>query len=160
MIHYYDPTTSDACIGIIPNPGDTVILTGTKIHSEPAKYRGCMLSERFVRECDFHFWFDDEDPAVDIYTVPMVEVGGFDSHGGLFAGMDDFTIGRGEPMYYIDAYGKCFLITEDSGEFLSLGQSWRQHMTPSDAIEVFSSKAEARRKYNIKDMKCPGEDEI
>ena len=152
MTYYYDTTDLPGCIGILPDPGDKVVFAGTEVHMEPSRYRGA-LSDRFARECDFHFWFDDEFPAVNLYTVPKIQVGGYDSRGGLFACIDSFSVHRDTPMYYISASGSCFLIAPDGREFLERGMSWQKDLLPSDAIEIFSSKEEAKKKYNIRDLK-------
>lgn len=151
MTCYYDLTGADGGIGILPEPGEIAVLTGVVLHTEPAKYRG-EKSDAFIRDFDFHFWFDDEEPEVTLYAVPRIEVGGYDSEGGLFAGSIDFTLSRAKPMYYIDKDRRCHLITSDSREFLAMGRSWRERMTHTDAIEIFPTKEEARKKYNICDV--------
>lgn len=149
MTHYFDLSELGGCVGIFAGPGDMVVCTGMQLHTEPAKYRGCEPAQRFARENDLHFWFGDERPEVPIYAVPKIEIGGYDSRGGLFAGSPDFTLSQAEPLYYIDRAGRCFLITADSREFSGLGLAWRERMVPTDAIEVFSSLEEARERYNI-----------
>lgn len=157
MTRYYDDSGIPGCIGIIPNPGDTIIFTGTQIHIESAKYRG-EQSERFARECDFHFWFDDEKPELEIYTVPKMEVVGRDSCGGLFVCNGGSFLREEEPMYYLDQKRRCFRIAQNSRKFLDCGMKWRDSLIPSDAIEVFASKEKAKKKFNIIDLKEPLED--
>lgn len=149
MTIYFDLSDLGGCVGILANPGDTVVCTGTQVHTEPARYRGREAAERFARENDLHFWFGDEAPQAPFYTVPQTELGGYDSRGGFFAGSLDFTLNGEEPMYYIDREGKCFLITAHSREFAGMGHSWRERMVPSDAIDIFPSLAAAREKYDI-----------
>lgn len=150
MTYYFDLSDLGGCVGIIANPGDKVILTGTQVHREPEKYRGCELAERFSRENDLHFWYGRETPNLSVYTVPKVELGGYDSRGGMFAGCQDFTLRDAEPLYYIDRERRCFLITADSRTFSGMGRMWREQMVPTDAIEVFSSQAEAAQRYQIR----------
>lgn len=153
MKFYVDTTGEDGCFGILfTNPENTAVHTGTLVHTEEEKYRGHELAERFARECDFHFFFKGEE-LPKLYTVPQTEIGGFDSQGGLFAGSYSFTLRKQEPMYYINREGKCFLITEDSSQFLDMGLSWREKMVESDAIEVFANRAEAEQEYRILDWK-------
>lgn len=149
MTYYLDLTGENGCCAILfANPEHTVVHVGTTIHTEEEKYRNHELALRFAEECDFHFFFrGDELP--ELYTVPKTEVGGCDSRGGLFVGSHDFTIRDPDPMYYIDREGNCFLITQNSSEFLDMGKSWREKMVPTDAIEVFASRGEAEKKYRI-----------
>ncbi len=148
MTHYYDLSKLSGCVGIIADPGDRVVCTGTQIHTEPGEYQQLELTRKLAEENDFHFWFD-EGPKLAIYTVPKTELGGYDSKGGFFAGCMDFTLREKEPMYYIDAQRRCWLITTDSGEFLTMGASWREKLVPTDAIEVFDSYEQARTRYPI-----------
>lgn len=149
MTHYFDLSDLSGCVGIIVSPGDTVVCTGTTVHTESAKYRGCEAAERLARDNDLHLWYDDERPDVSIYTVPKTEIGGYDNRGGLFVGCMDFTLWQEKPMYYIDREGKCFLITQDSRKFQGMGLSWREKMVPTDTIGVFASLAEAGKSYQI-----------
>lgn len=149
MKYYVDLTGEDGCVGILfTNPENTAVYVGTTVHTEEEKYRGHELAERFARECDFHFFFKG-DQLPELYTVPQTEIGGYDSRGGLFAGSYNFTLRELEPMYYIDREGKCWLVTEDSSQFLDMGLSWREKMVRCDDIEVFANREEAERKYRI-----------
>lgn len=153
MTFYIDLTAEGGCVGILfTNPENTAVYTGTTVHTEDEALRGHPLAERFAKECDFHFFFR-EDGLPELYTVPKVEVAGYDSQGGLFAGSNHFSIRDPEPMYYIDREGKCFLITEDSSKFLDMGLSWREKMVPTDTIDIFSNRAEAEQKYRIWEWK-------
>lgn len=148
MIWYFDLSELGGCVGILANPGDQVVYTGTVFHTEPVKYRGCEAAARFARENDLHFWFG-EKPELDIYTVPKLEIGGFDNLGGLFAGSPGFALGEAEPLYYIDREHRCYRITGDSREFPGMGMAWRERMVPTEAVEAFESLERAREKYTI-----------
>lgn len=152
MKFYIDLMAEGGCVGILfTNPENVAVYTGTTVHTEDEALWGHPLAERFALECDFHFFFKgDELPK--LYTVPKTEIAGYDSEGGLFAGSYHFSL-RDEPMYYIDRDGKCFLITPDSSNFMDMGLSWRDKMIPTDAIEVFSNREEADRKYKIWEWK-------
>lgn len=149
MTHYFDLSNLGGCVGIIASPGDRVVYAGTQIHREPVKYRGSAPAERFARENDLHVWFDDEEPDIEIYTVPKTGIGGYDSTGGLFAGSPDFSFRDGEPMYYIDRERNCYLITENSRDFPDMGLAWREKMVPTDAVEIYSSREEAMEAHEI-----------
>ena len=142
MTYYFDLTRLDGATGIIPNPGDTIVLTGTGLHREPAKYRGCEAAVRFAEEQDLHFFYDDEHPELPLYTVPRMEVGGYDSRGGLIAGSPHFGLREMVSLYYIDRERKCLLIP--GGEnFPELGDGWRERLVPAGEVQVFASYAEA-----------------
>lgn len=150
MKFYIDLTGMDGCVGILfTNPEHKAVYVGTTVHTEAEALRGHPLAERYAKECDFHFFFRG-DTLPGLYTVPYAEIAGFDSRGGLFAGSDSFSF-RGEPLYYIDREGNCFLITENSSDFLDMGLTWRERMVPSNAIEVFDSRETAEQKYRIWD---------
>lgn len=148
MTYYIDLTGEDGCVGIaFTRPENKAVYVGTTVHTEEAKLRNHPLAERYARECDFHFFFKG-DELPELYTVPKTEIAGYDSRGGLFAGIGSFLL-RDEPLYYIDRSGKCFLITRDGGTFLDMGLTWREKMVPVDSIDVFSSRAEAEKTYRI-----------
>lgn len=148
MKYYIDLTASDGPMAILfTDRENEAVYVGTMLHTEDAKLRNHPLVKRYAAECDFHFYFDgDEMP--ELYTVPQTEIGGYDSHGGLFVGGQVFSF-RETPLYYLDRERNCFLITENSGELLNLGMEWREKMVPTVAIEVFASRAEAEQKYKI-----------
>ena len=81
---YCDMTTEPGCIGILPEPGTELILTGVELHTEPAKYRMLPLALRLAEECDVHVWFGDERPEKPFYTVPKTTLFAHDSRGGHF----------------------------------------------------------------------------
>lgn len=147
MTCYFDLTCLKSCTGIILAPGHQAIFTGTRIHTEQERYRDCELAQRLERENDLHFWFG-ETPRIDVYTVPKMELGGYDSRGGWFAGCPDFSL-EAEPLYYIDRDRRCWRITDDSRKFGDMGLSWRERMVPAEQIRVFASLDEARAHYPI-----------
>ncbi len=147
MTCYFDLTLLNSCTGVILSPDHQVIFTGTQIHTEHERYRDCELALRLEQENDLHFWFG-EAPRIDVYTVPQMELGGYDSRGGWFAGCPDFSL-EAEPLYYIDRNRRCWRITEDSREFGEMGLLWRERMVPAEEIRIFASLDEAREYYPI-----------
>lgn len=148
MTFYFDLTMLKSCTGILVGTEHQLICTGTGIHTEDRRYRGCEAALRLEQENDLHFWFG-EVPRIGLYTVPLTEIGGYDSRGGYFAGCPDFSLGDG-PMYYIDREKNCWRITENSREFASMGICWRERMVPAPEIRVFGSFGEARERYPIR----------
>ena len=147
MTFYLDLTQMKGCTGLILNPEHRAVFTGTQIHTESERYRDCEPAQHLERENDLHFWFG-EKPRIDVYTVPKMELGGYDSRGGWFAGCPDFSL-EAEPLYYIDRDRRCWRITDDSREFGDMGLSWRERMVPAEEIRVFASLDEAREHYHI-----------
>ena len=148
MKYYIDLTTSDGPMAILfTNRENEAAYVGTTVLTEAAELRDHPLAKRYAEECDFRFFFRGDD-LPELYTVPKTEIGGYDSHGGLFAGRDGFDL-RDGTLYYIDRDRKCYLITKNSSKLLEMGMNWRKTMVPTDDIEVFADRAEAERKYKI-----------
>ena len=148
MKYYIDLTSSDGPMAVLfTHREHEPVYVGTTVHREAAELRDHPLAKRYAEECDFRFFFHG-DELPELYTVPRTEIGGYDSRGGLFAGSPDFAPGE-ERLYYIDREKRCFLITENSGEFLKMGLNWREKMIPTDTIRVFASRAEAEETYKI-----------
>lgn len=147
MTFYLDLTQLKGCTGLILSPEHRAVFTGTQIHTEAEEYRDCEPARRLAQENDLHFWFG-KAPRIEVYTVPKMELGGYDSRGGWFAGCPDFCL-EAEPLYYIDRDRRCWRITDDSREFGDMGLSWRERMVPAEEIRVFASLDEARAQYPI-----------
>lgn len=139
---YFDLTLLKQCTGILAGPGTEVILCGTRIHTEDERYRDSEPALRLERERDLHFWFG-KTPRIDIYTVPQMELGGYDSRGGFLAGSPDFSLGAGERIYYIDAQRQCWQLPE------GLIPGWRERLIPAPEIRIFGSFEEARKSCPI-----------
>lgn len=146
MTHYFDLSKLSGCVGIVADPGDRVVYTGTAVHEEPAEYRDTALARKLEEENDLHFWFG-EGPAAPFYTVPQTELGGYDSEGGFFAGCPDFSLREGAVLYYIDRERRCWKI---KGEFPGRGTAWREAMERSGDLEIFDSFEAACGCYPIR----------
>lgn len=149
MTYYFDLSELGGAVGILLDPGHQAVFTGAQIHTEPAKYRGIAAAEQFARENDLHFWYDDAPPALSVYTVPQMEIGGYDSRGGLFAGSPYFGFREASSLYYIAPDKSCYLITKDSSLFREMGDSWRERMVRAEELKVFASLEEARAEFPI-----------
>lgn len=146
---YCELTKQDGCVSVIAGPDREVVFTGTRVHWEPEKYRH--LAAPF-EENDFHFWFGNSEPEAPVYTVPRTVLCGYDSRGGYFAALGELSFREPEPLYYISPEGKCFLITSDARAFREPFPGWREGMVPGGDIEVFLSREEAARKYEIRNL--------
>lgn len=147
---YLDTTGENACVGVIVKQEVELILTGVEVHIEPAEYR-CLAGP--FADNDLHFWFSDGRPELSLYTVPKTQLCGYDSRGGYFAAMEHFSLREPRHLYYITPELQCMHITDDARKFREPFPDWREGMTPSDAIEVFSCRAEAEEKYDIKELR-------
>lgn len=143
MTVYFDLSELGGAVALLLNPGTQAVYTGTDIHREPAKYRDCEPAKRFA-EHDVHFFFDDEPGPSGLYTVPQMEIGAYDSQGGLIAGSPVFTLHYDDDLYYIDRERKCYHITGDLRE-----PGWRDSLVPAEGAEIFASFEEASKKYPI-----------
>ena len=61
-----------------------IIWTGIVINSMSVNCKN-ETYETYANEYDIHFIFDDNIPAINFYTVPMVDVFAIDSDGGYIA---------------------------------------------------------------------------
>jgi len=157
MTVYLDLTKENGCVGVVVNKDVQLIYTGTELHIEPAKYRN--LAKPF-EENGFRFWFSDEKPEVSLYTVPKTQICGYDSRGGYFAALDHLSFREAQPIYYISPDLRCWLVTHDARKFREPFLNWKEQMTPSDAIDVFLSREDAEKKYDIKELKDLWEEDL
>ena len=154
MTHYLDLTKTPG-FGVMPDPGDTIVLTGVSVCSMPlsVKKREGELYADFARKYGIHFLFDDKKPEIGFYSVPWVEIGATDGEGGFIASVNDsFSLRDGGPMIYISPEKECFLITEDSSRFLSIASHWRNRLIPYDGVKLYTTKDLAKAEYNIIDF--------
>ena len=148
-------TNVNACIGILPDPGETVVFTGVSVYSMPLsiKRREGEQYADFARKFGIRFIFDDEKPVIDFYTVPWIEIGAADGSGGFFASVNGpFSLRDAVPLVYISPNRECFLLTEDSRQFLNMAPDWSTRLTPWDGIQIYPTKAQAKAEYGIVDL--------
>ena len=155
MIQYLDMTQTKGCFGIIPENGETIVLTGVSVYSMPlsVKMDEGEAYDDFARKYGIHFIFDDCIPEIDFYSVPKIEIAATDNNGGLIASVGEaFSFHSPVPLIYISADRKVYLITEDSSEFLSIASEWKERLTPYNGICLFNSKEQAKKVYSIIDF--------
>ena len=155
MTHYIDMTNVRECMSILPDPGETVVLTGVSIYSMPlsVKRKEEKLYADFAQKYGIYFIFDDEKPEIDFYCVPRIEIGATDGAGGFIASVNGpFSLRESAPLVYISPDRQCFLITEDSSKLLSIVDHWRTILTPWDGFRIFASKDQAREEFRIVDL--------
>lgn len=139
MTYYIDTSDMNGAVGFIAGEGEEIVLTGTEIHREPEKYRP--LGVQYAMEKDLHFWFGEEGPQEDIYTVPKIELACYDSRGGYLAGLHDQWI-------YIDADKNCFRLPE-AESILLLPKDWYDRREPMEPVRFFPSREAAEKEFPI-----------
>lgn len=155
MIQYLDMTQAEGCFGVIPENGETIVLTGVSVYSMPlsVKRKEGEAYNDFARKYGIYFIFDDCIPEIDFYTVPKTEVAATDNDGGFIASVGEpFSLRDPVPLVYVSADRKAYLITEDSSKILSIASEWKERLTPYDGITLYKSKEDARREYPIIDF--------
>lgn len=139
------------CIGIMMKDKQ-VVYTGCTVHREPARYRETEALTPFLQE-DFHFFFDDQDPGVELYAVPEVLVLGYDSTGGYFlTTCMDVSLGEDFPLFYLSAERVLYAVEGESSQLLTGEYRWREGLRPSDAVRVYPSREAAQKDFTIHDL--------
>ena len=69
MTQYLDMTQTAGCVAIIPENGETVVLTGVSVYSMPlsVKRKESEIYDDFAQKYGIHFIFDDCIPEIDFY---------------------------------------------------------------------------------------------
>ena len=150
---YLDMTKATMCIGAVVADAE-VIPAGAVVSSMSVKHKNNEY-ERYAREYDIHFIFDDKVPVVDFYTIPMVELFATDSEGGYIGSVGQATDLQKEiPVCYIDKDKNCYLIAESGKEFLDKVLQWKSNLKSYAAIEFYGSLEEAKEKYEFLDREA------
>lgn len=148
-VMYFDAPAG--CVGIAM-ADKRVVYTGCTVHQEPARYREAEALTPFLRE-DFHFFFDDQDPGVELYAVPEVLVLGYDSAGGYFlTTCMDVRLEEDFPLFYFAADRVLYAVEGESSRLLTGEYRWRDRLRPSDAVRVYPSREAARKDFTIHDL--------
>ena len=155
MTQYLDMTQTAGCVAIIPENGETVVLTGVSVYSMPlsVKRKESEIYDDFAQKYGIHFIFDDCIPEIDFYAIPKIEIAATDNDGGFIASMgESFSLRDSVPLVYISADQKTYLITADSSKFLSIASEWKEKLTPYNGVALYASKEDARKDYPIIDF--------
>lgn len=155
MTQYIDLTKTEGCIGILPENGESIVLTGVSVCSMPlsVKQKEGRLYADFAQKYGIQFLFDDDIPSIDFYTVPRLDIAATDCKGGFIASVGDpFDLSQSVTLVYISPDKNCYLITNDSTEFLAIVHDWRSRLSPFRKVEIFDSKDQAKEKYDIIDF--------
>lgn len=154
MALYMDFSGTQGAIGFIAE-GEPVIPVGVSIDAMPmsVKKKEWDLYQKFAKENDVYFLFEDDIPVIDFYAVPRVCIAATDMEGGFIASVGDaFSLHDRVPLVYIAPNLKCFLITQDSTQFLSIVPHWKEQLQPYDGVKLYASKEAAMVDFPITDV--------
>lgn len=155
MSLYVDFSHTDQCVGILARNGEMVIPTGTTVSRMSASVyeKEGRAYDHFFARYGVRFLFDGDSPLIDFYAVPRLDVAAIDEAGGFIASVGcSFDLQISMPLVYVSPERNCLLITEDSTSFLSIAPVWRQRLRPYDGVQLFPSRSEAAKYYNILDL--------
>ena len=155
MTQYMDLTKTEGCIGILAENGETIVLTGVSVNAMPlsVKLKEGELYADFAKKYGIHFIFDDDIPDTDFYSVPRLDIGARDNGGGFIASVSEsFSLSDSVCLVYISSDRKCYLLTKDATEFLSIVSDWKGRLTPYDGVTLYPSKDKAREEFEIIDF--------
>lgn len=145
---YFDVSETRECVSVFARDAE-VIPAGVTLYSMSVKHKDKEY-QRYAKEYDIHFLFDDKLPRIDFYAVPQMDIFAIDGEGGFIAsigGITDFDSQK--PIYYVNMKKNCFKIADCGKEFLENAMKWKSLLKPCEDIEIFSSKEEAERKYEF-----------
>jgi len=141
---YLDMTGMKSCTSVWMKDTE-IIPAGATVYAMSSKHKNAEY-ERFSREYDINFIFDDNIPVIDFYTIPRIDIFATDSRGGYIGTVGKMTDLEGDaPICYIDKDRQCYLICKTGKEFLQKASSWKTSHEPYKDIIFYSSKAEAMK---------------
>ncbi len=141
---YLDRSKNIGAISIFMADAE-VISAGTTIYSMSIKEKNKEY-KRFATEYDIHFIFDDNIPEVAFYTVPQFDIMAIDSCGGFIGTIGGFTdMESNMPIGYIDKDKKCYLISNNSKDFMKRVADWKNHLSIYEDMMIFGDIEDAKR---------------
>lgn len=139
---YLDVTEIEGCTSIWMKDTE-IIPAGTTIYTMSVKDKSEEY-DRFAKDYDIHFIFEDNIPVIDFYTIPRVDIFATDSKGGYIGTIGEMTDLEGNaPICYIDETKKCYLIAKAAKEFLGKVSKWKNELENYEHLQFYASKKEA-----------------
>ena len=139
---YLDMTKMGDCTSIWVKDTE-IIPAGTTIYSMSVKQKNEEY-ERFAKEYDIHFIFEDNMPVIDFYTIPRVDIFATDSNGGYLGTIGNMTdLESDAPICYIDEERRCYLIAKSAKEFLEKVSKWKINLKNCEEVQFYASKEAA-----------------
>lgn len=144
---YFD-NSAGGCVSIYVKDAE-VIPAGVSIYTMPVSAKNEEY-ERYAREYDIHFIFDDSVPEIDFYAVPRIDVFAADSKGGFIATIGENSDFQSESdICYIDKDRDVYLVAESGRKFLENVSGWQKDMKMSQLVKIYASQAEARQELEF-----------
>ena len=150
---YFDIAESNgAAISFVGAEDTEIILAGTTINSMSTSEKNAEYL-KYADDYDIQFIFDDCVPQLEFYTVPFVDIIAKDSDGGFIGSLgQQFDLEGDSPICYINKDLKCFIISDDTINFLKNLGSWKHILIPFDKITLYSSKVDAQKNLEFVDF--------
>lgn len=153
----YIDTTELGCTSVWMKDAE-IIPAGTTVYSMVERHKNEGY-ERFAKEYDIHFIFNDNVPVIDFYTIPRVDIFATDSECGYIGTIGEMTDLEGDaPICYINKEKNCYLICKESKNFLQVVSFWKEILEPYEEIKFYASKMDAIRENEFIDLSEYGEE--
>lgn len=146
---YVDKTAEKECRGYFMKDCE-LIWAGSTVASASVSERERHREEyeRFAREYDVHFLFDDDAVQMEFYTVPWTEVFARDSLGGFLAILNGDAQSEGT-VCLISADRKCFFVAENIRAFVEKTDGWQENLKLMKRVKVFESMEDAEKEFSF-----------
>lgn len=126
-----------------------IILAGTTINSMGVNDKNEEY-QRYAKDHDIQFIFDDCVPNLEFYTVPQADIIAKDSVGGFIGTVGgQCDLESDVPICYINKDLECFIISENGAEFLRNVESWKKNLKPYDKIIFTVRKQKLKMNSNL-----------
>ena len=147
----YIDATEQGCTSVWMKDTE-IIPAGTTVYSMPVKHKNEEY-ERFAKEYDIHFIFNDNIPVIDFYTIPRVDIFATDSAGGYIGTIGKMTDFESDAsICYINKEKNCYLICKEGKNFLQVVSFWKEVLEPYEEIIFYASKMDAISKNKFIDL--------
>ena len=113
---YLDLTNQADCISFFVK--DTQIIpAGTTLSSMPVRHKNAEY-DRYARDYDIHFLFEDHLPQPGFYAVPRLDIFAHDGSCGYLCSLETVVDFQSDAkIIYVDAKRRCFLAQKTAGIF-------------------------------------------
>ena len=147
---YLDENEAHDCMSIFIKDAE-IIRAGTTIYAMSVKDKNTEY-ERYAKEYDIHFIFDDDIPPIDFYTIPQVDIMAIDSQGGFIGTIGQMTDFESDAQIcYIDNDHNCYLIAENAKDFFKYAPMWKSRLKEYNGVMFYNSISDAKKAVEFVD---------
>ena len=126
-----------------------LIPAGASVYSMAVSQKN-EVYEKFAKDFDVHFIFNDCMPKIDFYAVPFLSIFAVDSSGGMFSSIGAHTDFESDAkIVYIAPDRTIFLLADNGKEFIANIALWKENMKPFSEVNLFSDISHAKEKYHF-----------